>query len=56
MSKFGSFTMEKDGDKSTLQYRLFIDGNETWSTVVEAPPMPEVEKDSPSFWDRIKFM
>lgn len=56
ISKFGSFTMEKDGDKSTLQYRLFIDGNETWSTVVEAPPMPEVEKGSPSFWDRIKFM
>ncbi|KAF7558041.1 hypothetical protein G7046_g5901 [Stylonectria norvegica] len=52
-SKFGSFTIEKVNGHSTLLYRLFIDGQETWTTVVDAPPEPPVEK-STSFWDKIK--
>ncbi|KAI5461428.1 PhoD-like phosphatase-domain-containing protein [Mariannaea sp. PMI_226] len=51
-SKFGSFTMEKVDGKSTLHYRLFIDGNETWSTVVEAPLVAEGLK-VPTIWDRL---
>ncbi|KAK7430334.1 hypothetical protein QQZ08_003082 [Neonectria magnoliae] len=55
-SKFGSFTIEKVDGKSTLLYRLFINGNETWSTVVDAPPVPATEKNTPSIWDRIRFL
>ncbi|KAM0441591.1 hypothetical protein ACHAQK_005057 [Fusarium lateritium] len=57
-SKFGSFSIEKSEDgRSSLHYTLYIDGNETWKTTVEAPdspePVPEIVP--PSFWDKIKF-
>ncbi|KAF4983188.1 hypothetical protein FZEAL_1345 [Fusarium zealandicum] len=55
-SKFGSFAIDKlDGDRSNLYYTLYIDGKETWTTVVEAPDTPESAKTAPSFWDKIKF-
>lgn len=38
-SKFGAFTIEnKAGGESSLQYRLFINGEERWNTTIEAPP------------------
>lgn len=40
------------GEQSTLTYRLFIDGVETWDTVVLSPPEPRKER-GPSFWDNI---
>lgn len=58
-SKFGAFTIEKVDGESTLLYRLFIDGKETWSTIVAAAPAPPPTEDSRSplsaFWDKIKF-
>lgn len=52
-SKFGSFSIEKQGEKSSLNYTLYIDGKETWTTVVEAPDAPEGFKSPPSIWDRL---
>lgn len=54
-SKFGAITIEtlKEGDESSLKYRLFVDGAEVWNTVVLSPPAPSVEKKS-SFWDRLR--
>ncbi|KAM5342391.1 hypothetical protein ACJ41O_013357 [Fusarium nematophilum] len=55
-SKFGAFSIEKlDNDKSSLQYTLYIDGEESWTTAIEAPDAPEAPKTDPSFWDKIKF-
>lgn len=54
-SKFGSFTIEKVDGKSTLLYQLFIDGTETWRTVVEAAPVPPEPEPVPSFWDKLRF-
>jgi alkaline phosphatase D len=56
-SKFGSFTIENIAGQSSLQYRLYIDGEETWTTTIVAPPMPveEVKIKSGSIWDRIKW-
>ena len=39
MSKFGAFTIENIAGESTLQYRLFINGEETWSTLIAQPPV-----------------
>ncbi|KAI7926838.1 hypothetical protein M9X92_002577 [Pyricularia oryzae] len=53
-SKFGAITLENmaGGEQSTLTYRIFIDGVETWDTVVLSPPEPRKER-GPSFWDNI---
>ncbi|KAF4580291.1 alkaline phosphatase family protein [Ophiocordyceps camponoti-floridani] len=40
-SKFGAFTIQNIAGKSTLDYRLFIDGQETWSTRIFEAPAPE---------------
>ncbi|KAI8714538.1 PhoD domain-containing protein [Fusarium sp. LHS14.1] len=53
ISKFGSFSIEKQGEKSSLNYTLYIDGKETWTTLVEAPEAPEGFKSPPSIWDRL---
>ncbi|UPK95038.1 hypothetical protein LCI18_005973 [Fusarium solani-melongenae] len=53
ISKFGSFSIEKQGEKSSLNYTLYIDGKETWTTLVEAPDAPEDFKSPPSIWDRL---
>ncbi|PFH57161.1 hypothetical protein XA68_15421 [Ophiocordyceps unilateralis] len=40
-SKFGAFTIQNMAGKSTLDYQLFIDGQERWSMrIFEAPPPP----------------
>ncbi|KAF3356530.1 hypothetical protein VDGD_08366 [Verticillium dahliae] len=54
-AKFGALTIEshEGGTRSSLTYRLFIDGNEVWDTVVLTPTVPEVEKTPASFWRRI---
>ncbi|KAK0635241.1 PhoD-like phosphatase-domain-containing protein [Bombardia bombarda] len=58
-SKFGAITIEnlEQGDQGSLKYRLFVDGVETWNTVVLSPPVAAAEKPAGrggSFWDRIK--
>jgi alkaline phosphatase D len=58
-SKFGAITIEnlEQGDQSSLKYRLFVDGVETWNTVVLTPSPVEDSKPAPggSFWDRFKL-
>ncbi|KAM4056312.1 phoD-like phosphatase domain-containing protein [Hirsutella rhossiliensis] len=52
-SKFGTFTMEQIASGSTLEYRLFIDGQEQWRTeLVEAPVVAGFSSGG-SFWDKI---
>lgn len=53
-SKFGALTIEnhEQGVQSTLTYRLFINGEQVWDTVITAPPVT-VEK-SASFWDKFR--
>jgi alkaline phosphatase D len=53
-SKFGALTIEslEQGDQSSLKYQLFVDGVETWNTVVLSPPSVVVEKSTGFFWDR----
>ena len=55
-SKFGALTIEMlaEGDQSSLKYSLYVDGEETWNTVVVTPPLADVEKPAGSFWDRIR--
>ncbi|KAK3297016.1 PhoD-like phosphatase-domain-containing protein [Chaetomium fimeti] len=50
-SKFGAISIEnlEGGDQSSLKYRLFIDGEETWNTVILSPP-PLFGKSGGSFW------
>ncbi|GAO15198.1 uncharacterized protein UV8b_04255 [Ustilaginoidea virens] len=56
-SKFGSFTIENVDGNSTLQYRLFIDGEERWTTkLIQAPAVDGPKAGGGSFWDRIKFL
>ncbi|KAJ4302156.1 hypothetical protein N0V88_002292 [Collariella sp. IMI 366227] len=57
-SKFGAITIEnlEGGDQSSLKYRLFVDGEEVWNTVVLSPPPVKGEKYvGGSFWDRFKI-
>lgn len=54
-SKFGSFTIENVDGRSTLRYRLFIDGVERWTAQLTEAPVPEGTKASGSVWDRIRF-
>ena len=55
-SKFGAITIEnlEEGDQSSLKYRLFVDGQEVWNTVVLSPPSTVEHKESGSFWSRFK--
>ncbi|KAK4155485.1 PhoD-like phosphatase-domain-containing protein [Chaetomidium leptoderma] len=41
-SKFGAITIEnlEGGDQSSMKYRLYVDGEEVWNTVVLSPPPP----------------
>lgn len=56
-SKFGAITIEnlEGGDQSSLKYRLYVDGEEVWNTVVLSPPPPATDKTGGSFWDRLKI-
>ncbi|ORY71578.1 PhoD-like phosphatase-domain-containing protein [Pseudomassariella vexata] len=55
-SKFGALTIENlaEGEKSSLKYSLYVDGVETWNTVVVTPEMIPGAKPAGSFWDRIR--
>jgi alkaline phosphatase D len=55
-SKFGSLTIENlaDGERSSLLYRLFVDGEEKWNTVVVTPELVDGAKPTISLWDRIR--
>lgn len=56
-SKFGAITIETlaEGDQSSLKYRLFVDGVETWNTVVLSPaPTLEGSPVGKSLWDRLR--
>ncbi|KAL2144299.1 hypothetical protein VTI28DRAFT_9287 [Corynascus sepedonium] len=52
-SKFGAITIEnmEGGDQSSLKYRLFIDGEEVWNTVILSPS----QVSAGSFWDRFRI-
>jgi alkaline phosphatase D len=56
MSKFGAITIEMlgDGTKSSLKYRLFVDGVETWDTVILTPDPVPVSKVGGGFWERFR--
>ncbi|KAK4104903.1 hypothetical protein N658DRAFT_493004 [Parathielavia hyrcaniae] len=56
-SKFGAITIEnlEGGDQSSLKYRLFVDGEEVWNTMILSPPPPAGGKSAGSFWDRLKL-
>ncbi|KKY24880.1 putative alkaline phosphatase family protein [Diplodia seriata] len=51
-SKFGAIeiTSPKTSEQSMLQYRLFVDGDETWSYTVTTPPKADGRKGQDSFW------
>ncbi|CAJ2507882.1 Uu.00g090680.m01.CDS01 [Anthostomella pinea] len=53
-SKFGAITIEKlaDGEQSTLRYTVFVDGVETWNTVVLSPPAIHPARVGGSLWNR----
>ena len=53
-SKFGAFTIENIEGESVLHYRLFIDGQERWTTDVVAPAgLPQNENPLASLWSMI---
>ncbi|KAL2268582.1 hypothetical protein VTJ83DRAFT_3428 [Remersonia thermophila] len=57
-SKFGAITIEnlEGGRQSSLKYRLYVDGEEVWNTMILSPLPRETSKvGSGSFWDRFKF-
>jgi alkaline phosphatase D len=56
-SKFGAITIEnlEGGEQSSLKYRLYVDGEEVWNTVVLSPPPPAGSDKHGSFWDRFNF-
>jgi alkaline phosphatase D len=55
-SKFGAITIESlgDGAQSSLKYRLFVDGVETWDTVILSPEPVAGAKLGGGFWERFK--
>ncbi|KAK2589583.1 hypothetical protein QQS21_012743 [Conoideocrella luteorostrata] len=55
-SKFGSFTIEDVDGQSTLEYRLYIDGAERWTTQLVQATSAEDSTTGGYFWDRIKFV
>ena len=54
-SKFGSLSIADVDGQSTLQYTLFIDGKETWSTSIASPPAIKSSSAAGSFFDRLGF-
>lgn len=51
-SKFGAITIAKDPSspaRSTLTYRLFVDGVEAWNTTIWSPDA----KSAGGLWDRL---
>jgi len=52
-SKFGAITIEnlEQGDQSSLKYRLYVNGEEVWNTVVLSTPRTS---DTSSFWNRLR--
>ncbi|KAI3396345.1 hypothetical protein diail_12235 [Diaporthe ilicicola] len=55
-SKFGAITIEKvpESDKSSLSYRLFVDGVEAWNTTILSPDRTVQTKLSTSnLWGRL---
>ncbi|KAG6009382.1 hypothetical protein E4U21_002692 [Claviceps maximensis] len=55
-SKFGSFTIDNANGQSTLEYRLYIDGVERWTTQIVQPFEIGESKTGTSFWDRLRFL
>lgn len=55
VSKFGAISIEKipEGDKSSLSYRLFVDGIETWNTTITSPERKVPGGNVGGFWERI---
>lgn len=53
-SKFGAITIEKEpeSDKSSLNYRLFVDGVEAWNTTILSPEA-EGRSAAGTFWERL---
>jgi alkaline phosphatase D len=43
-----------DGERSSLFYRLYVDGEEKWNTVVVTPELVDGVKPTVSFWDRVR--
>ncbi|KAH8888725.1 hypothetical protein GQ53DRAFT_843238 [Thozetella sp. PMI_491] len=56
-SKFGAITIGNiaEDDHSSLLYRLFVDGVNTWNWTITSPPAVVEEKVAGSFWDRLGF-
>ncbi|KAK1854127.1 alkaline phosphatase family protein [Colletotrichum chrysophilum] len=56
-SKFGSLTIENlaEGTQSSLKYSLFVDGEETWNTMILAPPVVGGDTSS-SFWNEASLL
>jgi len=56
-SKFGAITIEnlEGGDQSSLKYRLYIDGEEAWNTVILSPAKRQYGNSGGSFWGRLGF-
>ncbi|KAG5999841.1 hypothetical protein E4U54_001653 [Claviceps lovelessii] len=55
-SKFGSFTIDNADGQSTLEYRLYIDGVERWTTQIVQAIESGDSKTGSSFWDRLRFL
>lgn len=53
-SKFGAITIEnlEGGDQSSLKYRLFVDGEEVWNTVLLSPKGDQAPARG-SFWSKL---
>jgi alkaline phosphatase D len=57
-SKFGALTIEmlEDGNLSSLQYSLYVNGKEAWNTTILSPEATIVDEvKGSSFWSRLKF-
>lgn len=56
-SKFGAITIEKvpESGRSSLSYRLFVDGVEAWNTTVLSPERTDQGKlGGSNLWDRVR--
>jgi hypothetical protein len=42
-------------DRYSLHYRLFIDGEERWDTIISTPPAPKGGMPGGSIWDVFKW-
>ncbi|KFA77801.1 hypothetical protein S40288_00415 [Stachybotrys chartarum IBT 40288] len=54
-SKFAAITIESIGEESTLHFRVYINGEEAWSTLLVAPHVVQAVVPKNSIWDRLKF-